>query len=117
MKKITIAAAEAFNNSVAFEQSNTRVDIIEDEQLQRTKTELYLFDNLIAYKIEDRVEETANIYISSQGFETATTRERLNGILSTNDLGHAYISGGSMYYKSSGGSSLPLDSKYFTQGR
>jgi len=109
MRKITSNAINAFMNNNKFSESNTRIDVIDDGSNQ--KTELYLFDNLIAYKINE------NYYISSAGYSTSTTRERLNGLIVKLGCGRVFIKDFTMYYKDSVGVINLLDSPYFTQVR
>ena len=67
MKKITEKAIQAFKEGKNFKLSNT--EVVASYEV----TKLYLFDNLIA-------EENRNgFYITSAGWKTNTTRERLNG--------------------------------------
>ncbi len=117
MKKITQNAINAFMNNDKFCESNTRVALVPDEQLKRLKVELYLFDNLIAYKWIDEIEGTTNHYISSAGWSTSTTRERLNGLLEKLGCGRVFIKSGTMYYEDSVGMTNLLDSPFFTQVR
>lgn len=69
MRKITEAAVRAFLADQSFKRDNTRV--------ARTiaGTRMYLHGNLIA---ENR---NGVIWISNCGWETTTTKERLNGLL------------------------------------
>ena len=111
MRKITSNAINAFMNNDEFSESNTKVALVPDEQLKRLKVELYLFDNLIAYKIN------GNHYISSAGWSTSTTRERLNGLITKLGCGKVFIKDFTMYYEDSVGVINLLDSPYFTQVR
>ena len=71
MKKITVLASANFWNGEEMKSSNTRVEVVNND------VKLFLFDNLIAAKLG-----TENkLYISNCGYYTATTKERLNGIL------------------------------------
>lgn len=90
MRQITNNAVNAFIAKQNFGCGNTTVTNNGD------KTEMYLFGNLIAYEINQ------NVYISSQGYETSTTRERLNGLVQALECGRVYIKGGSMWYETSG---------------
>jgi len=109
MRKITSNAINAFMNNDNFSESNTRVEVIADGSNQ--KTELYLHGNLIAYKIN------GNHYISSAGWSTSTTRERLNGLLTKLACGRTFIKDSTMWYEDSVGVINLLDSPYFTQVR
>ena len=71
MRKITELACEAFKNNEGLIQNNTIVTVGFDG------TFMYLFDNLIAWKDVD------GMYFNLCGWNTHTTRERLNGLLKT----------------------------------
>lgn len=71
MRKITEQAATAFYKGQPFKSGNTRVEVSDK------RTCLLLHGNLIATK--PRGEDA--IYLSCCGWNTPTTRERLNGIL------------------------------------
>lgn len=64
MKKITSQIVGAFNRSECAKKDNT----------QSTGHALYLWGHRIAYK------ENGVLYVSTCGWDTKTTRERLNGI-------------------------------------
>ena len=64
MRKITERACRALEHGYDFYESNTRVK----------DGKMYLWDNLIAY-IED-----GETYVTLAGYNTVTTRERLNGL-------------------------------------
>tara|TARA_R110000803_G_scaffold35870_1_gene77317 strand:- start:3781 stop:4092 length:312 start_codon:yes stop_codon:yes gene_type:complete len=66
--KITKDAVNAFLNGKNFKRSNTQVVVHGDDAL------LSLFGNTIARKVGDK------LYITHCGWETMTTRERLNGL-------------------------------------
>lgn len=68
MRKITEQAIRAFRNNEKFSSSNTQI-IMEDQ-----KTKMYLHGNLIAYK------EDGKLFISTCGWSSNTTKERLNGL-------------------------------------
>lgn len=72
MRKITQQAIVAFLNSTRFERGNTRVVIgmLPDS----TGADLYLHGNLIA-----RMDDTG-LNVSSGGWQSATTKERLNAL-------------------------------------
>ena len=69
MRKVTELATRAFFNGENFKLSNTEV------HADCTGVYLYLWGNLIAKRVNQRVS------ISLAGYNTVTTRERLNGIL------------------------------------
>ena len=65
MRKITRRCVIAFHKGIAHRESNTRTD-------GRT---LYLHDNPIA-----RFDEQGDLWVTTAGWNTVTTRERLNGL-------------------------------------
>ena len=69
MRKITKESIKAFYNREPFKKSNM---IVENKE---GKTYLKLFDNVIA--ILDEVNE---LYITTAGWNSVTTRDRLNGL-------------------------------------
>lgn len=75
MKKITRQAVDAFVNARPFKSGNTRVEVRNGE------TFFYLFGNMIAHKYE------GELYITTCGWKSKTTKERLNGILGAFNLG------------------------------
>ena len=76
MRQITIDAIRAFNNNYKFKRSNTEVRIFADDgkKYLANVTELRLHGNIIAYK------DNTGIYLSTCGWHTVTTKERLNGL-------------------------------------
>ena len=72
-RQITKEATRAFYNNENFKLSNTEV------HADCTGTYLYLWGNLIAKKCGQRVS------VSLAGYNTQTTRERLNGLLALID--------------------------------
>ena len=75
MRKITKNAIDAFMNNKHFNRDNTYVSIARDSGNMPKVTTLYLHDSPIAYKYED-----GTIEIQTCGWNTHTTKERLNGI-------------------------------------
>lgn len=69
MRKVTEKSIEAFNNNANFKLSNTEV-IAEDGV-----TKLVLFGNVIAIR-----DANGDLFITSCGWRSATTKERLNGL-------------------------------------
>lgn len=69
MRKITEKAVRAFIADENFKQANTKV-ICQDN-----KTQMFLHGNLIAEKTKGKIK------LSHAGWETRTTKDRLNGIL------------------------------------
>jgi hypothetical protein len=71
MRKITIQSIEAFNNATPFKKQNMQVAVYPNV------TVLLLHDNEIAYRYNDP-EKTLSI--RNCGWQSATTKERLNGL-------------------------------------
>jgi len=71
MRKITQQAVAAFNNAESFKSGNTKVIV------KPNVTVLLLFNNEIAYKYND---PEKNLSITNAGWESNTTKERLNGL-------------------------------------
>jgi hypothetical protein len=80
MRQITSKSIDAFYNGLPFELDNTAVTI--GGQYVR----LFLFDNLIAYR------DNTGVYLSTAGYQTNTTKERLNGLLLALDVPTIYQS-------------------------
>ncbi len=98
MKKITKKATNAFINDKNFKIDNTKV-IVEVREDGYYRKEMTLFNNVIAYKAHPE----GRLFISSCGWATPTTRERLNGLLEALELGRVFIKRGIMYYESKSG--------------
>ncbi len=75
MRTITENAIEKFLNAESFKSSNTIVEVLPNVTI------LKLFGNAIAYRYNDP-EKTLSI--TNCGYNTATTKERLNGIPNVN---------------------------------
>ena len=71
MRKITEQACYALENSKNFKLSNTQVTYEPDREVAR----MFLWGNEIARKFDD-----GSLYINLCGYNTVTTRERLNGL-------------------------------------
>lgn len=71
MKKITEKSVEAFMNAKSFKSSNTQVEVLPNVTILR------LFGNAIAYRYND---PTRTLSVTTAGWNTPTTKERLNGI-------------------------------------
>lgn len=69
MRKITQDAIIAFRNGFKFKRDNTEVRILDNSR------QLRLHGNVIAEYAND-----GGLWISSGGWETNTTKERLNGL-------------------------------------
>ena len=84
MRKITEQAIDAFLKGKNFKSGNTEVDS------KHGGVEYFLHGNLIAFKSNGIIE------VSLAGWNTPTTRERLNGIPGVNIYtrrGQAYLNG------------------------
>lgn len=76
MRKITEQACRAFHNDKPFKKDNTEVVIERYENGDIRSTRMELFENVIAIKYSsDNL-----IRICFKGYNTVTTRERLNGL-------------------------------------
>ena len=83
-RQITENAIRAFLLCDNFNQSNTKV------HADCTGVRMYLFGNLIANRVGNRLQ------ITTAGWNTATTRERLNGLPNvsvTQRKGQLYLNG------------------------
>ena len=83
-RQITENAVRAFLLGDNFNQSNTTV------QADCTGVRMYLFGNLIANRVGNRLQ------ITTAGWNTTTTRERLNGLPNvsvTQHKGQLYLNG------------------------
>lgn len=69
MRKITRQSTRAFMDHTPFDSKNTKV------QIENNVVKMYLFGNLIAKK------EKGKIFITSAGWNSNTTKERLNGLI------------------------------------
>ena len=68
MRQITRDAINAFTSNVPFSRDNTTVHVSDDATIMR------LHGNLIAKKIN------GELFITDAGWDTMTTKERLNGL-------------------------------------
>ena len=78
MRAITKQSVGAFVNARPFKSGNTRVEVRNGEVF------FYLFDNMIAHKYE------GGLYVTTCGWKSNTTKERLNGILRAYNLGSIF---------------------------
>tara|TARA_R110000803_G_scaffold34094_3_gene74601 strand:+ start:1347 stop:1649 length:303 start_codon:yes stop_codon:yes gene_type:complete len=76
MRKITADAIRAFRNNQTFKQGNTQVMIGAGSPNRRL---LCLHGHVIA-----EMEVTGDLWINDAGWQTVTTKERLNGFPSVN---------------------------------
>lgn len=79
MRQITKDSVRAFKTGTPFKSSNTKVEIRNNEVF------FYLFNNMIAHR-GIKKDGTPFLFITTCGWQSATTKERLNGILSTYGL-------------------------------
>ena len=73
MRKITREAAQAFINGVPYNNTNTKVVLFNDFAL------MTLFNNIIAKR--GTTDNVNAVVLYDGGWETATTKERINGLL------------------------------------
>jgi len=81
MRQITRDAANAFNNNRNFKRSNTEIKVVDNHygaDPDEIQIELRLHGNLIAWK------NNAGMFISTCGWHSVTTKERLNGLYGVN---------------------------------
>ena len=86
MRKITENSIRAFNNNEKFNNGNMVVELIPNVTI------LKLHGNKIAHKFLD----SGKLFINTCGWNTVTTRERLNGLpnVSVNQKNHVlYLNG------------------------
>lgn len=74
MRAITQQSIEAFVNGMPFNKANMKVEI------NGNNVFLYLHGNMIANR------EGEKLFLTTCGWETNTTKERLNGVLSAYNL-------------------------------
>ena len=87
MRQITEQATRAFEQGKNFKQANTQVIC------DSTGKYLYLWGNLIAQQLSGR---NNSLQVRLCGYNTVTTRERLNGLWGVNiscRKGNAYLNG------------------------
>ena len=71
MRKITKESIEAFNNSTPFKKANMEIEVLPNVTIMR------LHGNAIAYRYND---PERTLSITACGWQTNTTKERLNAI-------------------------------------
>ena len=104
MKKITKDACMAFINGVPYNNSNTKVVLFNDFAL------MTLFNNYIAKR---GTTDNANaVVLSDGGWETATTKERLNGLLQLLDSPFFIMQRKYVWYVTDGKTKVPWKSGY-----
>lgn len=85
MRQITNEAVNAFISGRSFKKANMKVELHEDNIF------LYLHDNMIANR------EKNKLFITTCGWYTTTTKERLNGILYAYNLPRLSVKKGKWY--------------------
>lgn len=78
MRQITSNAVNSFNQNKPFNQSNTSVKIVATENGNPCIIRLYLHNNMIAEKHINK--RTEKLYITNAGWQSNTTKERLNAL-------------------------------------
>jgi hypothetical protein len=77
MRKITANAVQSFYKGKKFTRDNTQINIVNVVDADSYKlSEYYLYDNLIATYNHNN----DRLKITTSGWNTVTTRERLNGL-------------------------------------
>ena len=77
MRQITIESVRAFLNAKKFSKSNMRVEILPNVTILKYQ------GNSIAYKYND---PKKTIAITNCGWESNTTKERLNGVITLSEV-------------------------------
>ena len=77
MKKITKESVDAFMNARPYKKDNMVIEVKPDWFEGHNVTIMYLFGNIIAYRYND---PERTISITDAGWQTNTTKERLNAI-------------------------------------
>ena len=104
MKKITKEACEAFINGVPYNNSNTKVVLFNDFAL------MTLFNNYIAKR---GTTDNANaVVLSDGGWESNTTKERLNGLLECLNAPFFIMQRKYVWYVTDGKKRIPWKSGY-----
>ena len=107
MKKITKEATQAFINGVPYNNSNTKVVLFNDFAL------MTLFNNYIAKR---GTTDNANaVILSDGGWETNTTKERLNGLLQLLDSPFFIMQRKYVWYVTDGKKRVPWVPGYTVQ--
>ena len=90
MRKITKKASLAFIEGRNFKRDNTTV-----QKVFGDTTEFLLFGNMIAlYSRREQI-----LFVTTAGYPTVTTKERLNGILDVFGLPRVYQKDYELYFK------------------
>ena len=97
MRKITQDAVNKFMDNKPFKRDNTRVI------LRCGQTELWLYNTLIARCTDGKY------YVTNGGYETNTTKERLNGLLIALDAPKIYQKNFNWFYDREDGERRDFD--------
>lgn len=85
MRKITKESAQALRNQEFYNNSNTKVSFgYVNADTSTVEMDMHLHNNLIATTTGE------TLTITDAGWQTVTTKERLNGVLYYFDLGHLF---------------------------
>ena len=107
MRKITKEACEAFINGVPFHKDNMGVVLFDGFAL------MTLFNNYIAKR---GTTDNANaVILGDGGWETATTKDRLNGLLQLLDSPFFIVQRDYVWYITDGKTKVPWISGYDVQ--
>lgn len=91
MRKVTSEASRAFQDYTNFRSGNTRIEVISNGD---DAVIMYLHGHAIAKEITTGPER--GLYVRSAGWETSTTKERLNGLIGVHVVqkaGQWYLNG------------------------
>ena len=83
MRKITKKASDAFWSFKNMSNSNTRIEHEKDDEENVIRSKVFLFNNLIIWRdfFTPDGQNCDIVKINFRGWNTPTTRERVNGIL------------------------------------
>lgn len=83
MRKITKKASKAFWSFKNMNSSNTRIEHEKDGEGKVIRSKVFLFNNLIIWRdfVNPDGQNCDIVKINFRGWNTRTTRERVNGIL------------------------------------
>ena len=104
MRKITREACEAFINGVPYNNTNTKVVLFNDFAL------MTLFNNIIAKR--GTTDNVNAVVLYDGGWETATTKERINGLLECLNAPFFIVHKNYRWYITDGKKRVPWKSGY-----
>ena len=103
MRKITQQSAQALHDKEFYNKGNTRVSFgYVNADTSELDMEMRLHNNLIATTTRD------TLTITDAGWQTVTTKERLNGVLHYFNLGHLFQKDYVWYYAAGNGCVKPF---------